>query len=164
MSLSLVTDRSDADLQRIIYLKNKVLASGWGSLTPEESAEWRTNMRGCYNTSDLNRVGNAISYLSELLTGYGYPAEVDPKTDWGEETYDPPSKAQMARYLADIQTLRGAIGALPSTPDVPASMDGLTYKKANDIELILLDVEYLIENIVPSFYFSGDAYAGEGNV
>ena len=89
----------------------------------------------------------------------GYHAPVEPKQDW--QMQDIPTPAQMQRYLADISTIRAALAVMPTTPEAPASMAGLTYTNANDIEQILLDVDALITKLISAHYYSGEVYTGE---
>lgn len=112
-----------------------------------------------YNAADLNRVGNAVQYIARRIAKQGYAITVRPKTDWTEA--DIPTPAQMQRYLADISTIRAALAVMPSTPDAPTSMSGLTYTDANAIEQILLDVDALLTNASLAWYQSGEVYAGE---
>lgn len=153
--LSLITDRTQLDVDRVEELAEK----GWAAMTEQERAEWLGEMKGAYNASDMNRVGEAVAYVAGRLTDCGYAAPVSPKTDWTED--DEPSTDQLASYLADISTIRGALAVLPSTPATPAEIDGRTHQEANDIEQILLDVDALISNMEQAWHYSGDLYAGE---
>lgn len=154
-SLDLITDRTQLDVDRVKELASK----GWAGMTASERNEWLTNLKGAYNYSDLNRVGEAIAYIADRLNYYGYDIEVSPKTDWKME--DIPRSAQMTAYLSFVKTIRGAFAAGSDTPSVPSSMKDLTWQGANDIEKILLDVDTLISNMETSWYYSGDLYAGE---
>ena len=115
--------------------------------------------KGFYNASDLNRVGAAVEYIAGRFTALGYACPVTVKKDW--LTSDAPTQRQMETYRQNIVTLRNQITVMQSTPEAPASMAGLNYVKANDIEQILLDLDALITNITKSWYFSGEVYAGE---
>lgn len=115
--------------------------------------------KGFYNASDLNRVGAAVEYIAGRFTALGYACPVTVKKDW--LTSDAPTQRQMETYRQNIVTLRGQIAVMQSTPNAPASMAGLNYVKANDIEQILLDLDALIDNLIKSWYFSGEVYAGE---
>lgn len=158
-SLHLVTDRTQADVARAKYLTGLWdPEQGWTG-TPEELAEWLGGLKGAYNASDLNRVGAAVRYVSDRLTGCGYLVQVAPKTDW--TVADIPTAAQLAAYLADVAELRGKLAVLPTTPETPVDMIGLTYTEANDIEKILEDVDRLITLMMQSYYYSGELFAGE---
>ena len=132
--LSLITDRTRADVAN------------------------QTN-KGFYNASDLNRVGAAVEYIVGRFTALGYACPVTVKKDW--LTSDAPTASQMEAYRQNIVTLRGQIAVMQSTPEAPASMAGLNYVKANNIEQILLDLDALIDKLIKSWYFSGELYAGE---
>ena len=132
--LSLITDRTRADV--------------------ENETE-----KGFYNASDLNRVGAAVEYIAGRFTVLGYDCPVTVKKDW--LTSDAPTASQLETYRQNIVTLRGQIAVMQSTPEAPASMAGLNYVKANNIEQILLDLDALITNITKSWCFSGELYAGE---
>jgi len=164
---TLIYDRTQADVDRVFTLKNKILTQGFTSLSTEEQTEYMSGMRGAYNYSDLNRVGNAVKYLAERFVtlpieleeyrrqvGVGYAeyfdvpydfndVNVEPKVDW--TVRDVPTSSQIATYLGNLTNLRGII-ALPSdTPAVPNTLDNLTYEVANDIEKLLkiIDTELL---------------------
>lgn len=115
--------------------------------------------KGFYNASDLNRVGAAVAYIAGRFTALGYACPMTVKKDW--LTTDAPTASQMEAYRQNIVTLRGQIAVMQSTPNAPASMAGLNYVKANNIEQILLDLDALITNITKSWYISGELYAGE---
>lgn len=132
--LSLITDRTRADVEN-------------------------ETDKGFYNASDLNRVGAAVEYIAGRFAAIGYACPVTVKKDW--LTTDAPTASQMEAYRQNIVTLRGQIAVMQSTPDAPASMEGLNYVKANHIEQILLDLDALIDKLIKSWYFSGELYAGE---
>ena len=132
--LSLITDRTRADVEN-------------------------ETDKGFYNASDLNRVGAAVEYIADRFTALGYACPVTVKKDW--LTTDAPTASQLEAYRQNIVTLRGQIAVMASTPEAPASMAGLNYVKANNIEQILLDLDALIDKLIKSWCFSGELYAGE---
>lgn len=115
--------------------------------------------KGFYNASDLNRVGAAVEYIAGRFASLGYACPVTVKKDW--LTSDAPTASQLETYRQNIVTLRSRIAVMQSTPEAPASMAGLNYVKANNIEQILLDLDALITDITKSWCFSGEVYAGE---
>lgn len=132
--LSLITDRTRADVEN-------------------------ETDKGFYNASDLNRVGAAVEYIAGRFAALGYACPVTVKKDWLQSAA--PTRQQLEYYRQNIVTLRSQIAVMQSTPEAPASMAGLNYIKANDIEQILLDLDALITNITKSWYFAGEVYAGE---
>ena len=156
MDLDLITNRTQADVDRVAALAGRVSA---GTATAAELAEWQSDLKGAYNASDLNRVGAAVAYVAGRLNGYGYAVTVNPKQDWTGS--DIPTAGQMAAYLLDVAALRGAIAVMASTPPTPNSASGLTWREANDIEQILTDVDELLTRMAAAWFYSGELYAGE---
>lgn len=147
---SLITDRTQTDLSTLQSLLDKPL-SEW---LPEELAWFNeSRSKGAYNYTDLNRVGEAMAYLAGRFNGYGYSISISPKIDWNEE--DIPTKAQMSQYLDELQKLRDVFAVAKDTPEVPDTMDKLTYQEANDIEQILINIDNVIVRIIGSFKRSG---------
>lgn len=154
--LILITDRTQQDVDRVWELAKKLNA---GTATVEELAEWNSiALKGCYDYTDLNRVGDAVQYLSEILKSRGYDCPVIPKLDWPESGSGSPS--DMAQYLQNVQTLRCILTLLPETPDVPADMEKPTWQEANAIEQILADLESTIKTMLKTRVVCGDAYCG----
>lgn len=119
------------------------------------------NPKGYYAASDLNRVGYAVEYLAVRLRESGITVTVSPVLTWTDADWGTPGTMQ--KYLADVQTMRGALKLVESTPDVPSDMEKLTYTEANQIELILLALDTHIRNMlvtVDAGWASGLAYTG----
>lgn len=139
----MVTDRTQAD---VTYAKGH----------PDS----RTALKGAYNYTDLNRVESKVDELQSILRSYDYFTDnLTVKTNWTLTDKFTPNDAQ--RYLSNVKKIRDAFPVLSSTPAVPGSMQGLTYQRANDIEQVLVDVEFLINNMIASFYYSGEVNSGE---
>ena len=65
---------------------------------------------------------------------------------------DIPRKAQMDQYLTNLGYVKNVLGLLKSAPESPFTMDYLTYTEANDIEQILVDIEFVITHTIQSMY------------
>ena len=65
---NLVYDRTQADVDRVFTLKNKILTEGLSSLSAEEKTEYMAGMKGAYNYGDMNRVGQAVAYIANRMT------------------------------------------------------------------------------------------------
>lgn len=155
---NLITDRTDADFQRWLTLRDK----GVKNMTAEELAEWVSGMKGAYNASDLNRVGEALLYLRDELTAAGYLGYVpafNVRTDWTEA--DIPTTAEFTAYLNAVETVRAAMAQYQTTPKTPADTGSLDIQGANDIEKILIDIDELITKMQAARFFGGDLYGGE---
>ncbi len=116
-------------------------------------------MKGMYSYRDMNRVEGAVKLLAERISSLGYLYSPSVKTNWHQE--DMPTRADMERYLGNVEGLRSAIPVLSTTPLVPKIYDALDYNKANDLERILLDVERVSKNIPKTWYMAGEIYLGE---
>lgn len=158
MTVDLITDRKLQDVKRVKTLKAKIDSSGWPALTDDEKSEWLASMKGRYEHSDLNRVGEAIAYLSGLLSECGIYADVSPITDWAAG--DRPNETQIERFFSDISAIRAALTMLSTTPPAPPGPN-LTYTQANNIEQILLDVEDAINRMALSGWGCGEIGCGE---
>lgn len=64
----LITDRTREDALRVLSL-----AAKWsrGTISDSEILEWNMNMKGAYNASDLNRVGAAVTRITERFASAG---------------------------------------------------------------------------------------------
>ena len=153
--LNLITDRTQTDVDYVIRLSQK----GWSGMTAEEKAEWESDLKGAYNASDLNRVGNAVNYVAGRLEDAGCTVSVNPKIDWLES--DIPTESSMEQYLKNVETIRNTLTVPSNTPNVPDDMEGLTYEEANDIERILLAVDALITNMINAYFYSNEIVCGE---
>ncbi len=156
---NLIFDRTQADVDRVYELKNKILSGGLSSLTDAEKTEYMAGLKGAYNYTDLNRVGEAVSYLAQQMKtlaeqvaayseGKGAGGDVSgvlpydpdsiavsPKTDWA--VTDIPTQSEMEAYVNDLVALRAQFELPASAPTVPANMRNLTFSTANDIEYLL---------------------------
>lgn len=153
--LYLVTDRTESDVAYVKLLSCK----GLGGMSNTEKAEWLSGLKGAYTASDLNRVESAVDYVAGRLQRFGNAADVYHKKGWS--TNDVPTVSPMKRYLNDVAALRAVLAVMPTTPEVPLDMDGLTYTDANNIEQILTDIDRLITNMTFAWMYSGDLYSGE---
>ena len=152
----LITDRTQADVNRVRVLAEK----GWDGMTEEEQSEWKGDLKGAYNVSDMNRVNAAMSYISGRLEGFGYDnGYADQGITWTDG--DKPNQDQLTAYLDNVKAVRAALAVLPTTPPAPDDMAGLTYIEANNIEQILLDVDDLLTRMSAAWYYSGDLYSAE---
>lgn len=156
--VTLVTDRTQADVERVKALA----AKGFAAMTAAERAEWLTGMKGAYNASDLNRVGTALNYLAGRLGPIcGKIITWTAKTDWA--VTDIITASQAAEYRRQIQNIRDALAYPAGTPDAP-QLARLTYTGANDIERILALCEELIDNITKAFRYTGAAECATGGL
>lgn len=154
--LSLITDRTDADVTRVETLND----AGFKDWTAAEVAEYLSDLKGAYNASDLNRVESAVQYVLDRFRANGYD-DLYPviKTDWVITEFMNVSETE--RYLQNIRDLRSQFVQPDGTPEVPDDMDNFTFEEANDIERILVIIDEYITKIEQAFFYSGELYGGE---
>lgn len=140
-----ITDRSQEDVERVIYLHNVVIK---GTATDEEIAEYATDLRGALNKSDLERITNNIRLIDEVLQTNLSILDVP----------EIPTVSFFMNLLQNVQKIRDAYMTYSSTPETPEQPLN-DYKKWNDIEKILQDV-YKILNSNFFYYCSGGLYSG----
>lgn len=158
MSLeNLITDRTSQDVDRVKTL----MAKAWQDMTTEEQAEWLSPLKGAYNYTDLNRVGNALNYVRDRLSASGYlrADAFAARTDWRSAQI--PMVSELSEYLGHVSVIREALAQFSTTPAAPTDPDSLDYVAANSIEQILIDVDELITRMRAAAYFSGDLFLGE---
>ena len=122
------------------------------------------NERGTYSYTDLNRVETAVAGIAAEMSSMGYMVNIQTKTDWkppgdfSDASW--PVQSQMERYLRNIRTIRNCF-SLEGKGVLPASMDKLTWKSANLIEMILENAENRIDAVKKAWKYSGEVFAGE---
>lgn len=144
-----VTDRTQSDVERVKSITEKARSGTW---TDDEKQEWLAGMKGALNYTDFNRIEFGIQELASIVG-----ANVSVKTDWRIDGYMKQSDA--VRWLSNIAAIRSKCAGLDSTPDVPSSMDRLSFSTMNQIEQVLYDIEMLAKTRVT---FSGEFTCGEG--
>ena len=118
--------------------------------------------KGCYGIQDLNRVEETVEQLCALAARLDIHPGLTVKTDWGLPGVFSPAQwatqEQMERYLDNVRRLCEAV---EMKAGLPVSMEQLTWEGANQIEQALLSVYSRIQNILQTFQFSGEFFAGE---
>ena len=159
----LVTNRTQDDVERWKELR----AKGWIGMTEIERQEWLGEIvttpaatRGMYTHVDFNRVESAVATILERFKNLGYKVPtLTIKTDWSYS--DELRDTDMKRYYDNIAVIRSLIPLSSSTPMAPTINDRLDYKRANDIEQILTDVNIAVENLTQSWFYAGEVLSGE---
>lgn len=123
------------------------------------------NEKGTYSYSDLNRVEGHVSDIASEFPNLGFESVITTKTDWGLpmdfSVSEYPVHSQMERYLNNVKLIKDKL-TIPVA--VPASMDGLTWIGANNIEKALQIAFERIKSIKQVWKYSGELYAGEENL
>lgn len=150
---TLIYDRTKSDVDRV-----HELAAKYPDWTSAESSEWFSGMKGAYNATDLNRVGEACNYIYQRLSLYGLAPRryTLQKTDWA--IADIPTREQFDTYITGVRTLKEAA---VMANEIPGTLDGLDYNGANQIEKLLYDIQQELDSIENRLFFSGEYFSGE---
>lgn len=105
-----------------------------------------TDLKGCLNVSDINRIEGNVAYLADILTKYHYPSNVETKT-WVISGM--PTEIDVKRIVDNVRELTTAYYHPIGAPNVPSSM--VTYRDINDIEQNLYLIKQLIDCMIGSF-------------
>lgn len=125
--------------------------------------DWKANgftttveLKGCMNTSDINRIENNIQFLSDTLTSLYYFSEVDTKT-WNRSML--PTISEIERILRNMKTLIDSYYKEDGSPDLPATM--LSFEDINSIERNLYLIKEMIDSMQASYRQCGTFQCGE---
>ncbi|RHN01468.1 hypothetical protein [Dielma fastidiosa] len=136
----LIYDRTAADVNRAIYLRNK----GYENLTDAEKQEWSSDLKGCLNCSDLNRVAEACRYINAMYRQWGYDVTIPVKTDFTMDDFQ--DLQLMSDYCLSVLNLMGSIknGRMG---EVPRRMTGATHVTQNNIERNLYLMPHVLKSV-----------------
>lgn len=152
----LITDRTASDVERWRELHDK----GFAAMNSAERAEWLGYMKGRYTSEDMNRVESAVESIQRAFAEFGYPyPSLTIKTSW--ERSECPTVEDIERYFSNVAKMREAIPVSKDTPKAPTVNTKLDYRKANDLEKILVAVAGSITNMPKAWYYAGDIISGE---
>ena len=152
---TLITDRTEQDVVEWQTLKDVE----YSLMTLNQKSRWDSDMKGSYNISDLNRVGAAVEYLTNLLNSYGYTVNTHTKITYIE--IDIPSLTQMTNYLSDVKAIKEKLGGIQ---EMPETMNNLSYEDANNIEKVLYQINSFIQNMIKYFHRCGITHCGGNTI
>ena len=145
----LIRDRTQSDVDYALMLERNMTYAD-------------ENLKAAYNISDRNKVGKTINYITACLKIVGsHEALPELREDWN--VYDIVKPEDNKKVLTALILLKERL-PYGGTEEVPQSLDGLTYQKANTIESILFDVYGVFERLLESWFYFGEAYASEFDV
>ena len=107
--------------------------------------------KGFYNVSDIQRINSYIEYLSDVL---GLNLSVT-----GVSLGQALTRAQMDDIISNVNAIRAAWYVASDTPQTPIAVNW-DYKKANNIEKILLALDEFYQSTQIDKLYSGTFRAG----
>lgn len=109
-----------------------------------------SDLKGCFNASDMNRIEGDISYLAAELTARGYPVSVTSKT-W--EASGLPTASDISRILANINSLISAYYKPTGLPGLPSNL--AAYSDVNAAEENLAGIKKYLDGTVAAYQKCG---------
>ena len=147
ISNRLIHDRTQADVDYALTCESE------GIYTVE-------NLRGAYNISDRNRVGEAVNFIVDCLKSVGV-FEASPniiRQNWG--VYDIVKPRDNQKVLESLTKLKQLL-PYNKTLSVPDNLDGLTYQRANAVESIICDLYGVFTRLWDSWMYCNDGYMSD---
>ncbi len=128
--LNPVTDRTAEDVE---YASAKI--AEWREIMAQGQVPTVTDLKGCLNANDLNRIEHNIGFLLYILNNVrpDIPLTMTIKTDWDRADF--PTASHVSRVLNNLQSLRTHYYDHPMSPATPNSL--LTYNQVNAVERAL---------------------------
>lgn len=142
-----IFDRTQSDVDSAI--RQIELWKANGVATPSE-------LKGCLNMGDLNRIEKDIQFLSDNLSSLYYFSKVNTKT-WQRSTL--PTASEITRILNNIKILISSFYKSTNAPDLPTTV--LSYEHLNNIEENLYLLKEMLNDMISSFRECGTLYCGE---
>ncbi len=117
-----------------------------------------TELKGCLNATDLNRIESNTRYISEYLRAYGFQTNVTTKVDWTDESL--PNAADVNRIIDNIKEIRNKYYEPAGMPSLPQTM--VSFSDINAIEQSLLLFREMLLGMAGAFRRSGTFRCGQG--
>jgi hypothetical protein len=117
-----------------------------------------TELKGCLNVTDLNRIEANTRYISQFLRGYGFQINVTTKVDWTDECL--PNVDDVNRIIDNIKEIRNKYYEPAGMPSLPQTM--VSFSDINAIEQSLLLFREMLLGMVGAFRRSGAFRCGQG--
>lgn len=147
-----VVDRTLLDVQDAL-----VQIEAWRTQVANGHSPTVTELKGCLNVTDLNRIESNTRYISELLQGYGFQMNVTTKVDWTDECL--PNVDDVNRIIDNIKEIRNKYYEPAGMPSLPQTM--VSFSDINAIEQSLLLFREMLLAMVRAFRRSGTFRCGQ---
>lgn len=115
-----------------------------------------TELKGCLNATDLNRIEGNTMYISQLIREHGFQTNVTTKVDWTDESL--PNATDVNRIIDNIKEIRNKYYEPAGMPSLPQTM--VSFSDINAIEQSLLLFREMLLGMAGTFRRSGTFVAG----
>lgn len=148
-----VVDRTLLDVQDAL-----AQIEAWRTQVANGQTPTVTELKGCLNVTDLNRIESNTRYISQFIRGYGFQTNVTTKADWTDESL--PNAADVNRIIDNIKEIRDKYYEPAGMPSLPQTM--VSFSDINAIEQSLLLFREMLLGMVGAFKRSGTFRCGQG--
>jgi len=145
-----IVDRTLRDVQDAL-----VQIEAWRIQVANGQTPTVTELKGCLNVTDLNRIEANTRYISQFLQGYGYQMNVTTKVDWTDESL--PNAADVNRIINNIREIRNKYYEPAGMPSLQTMV---SFSDINAIEQSLMLFREMLLGMVGAFRRSGTFVAG----
>jgi len=148
-----VVDRTLLDVQNAL-----AQIEMWRTQVANGQTPTVTELKGCLNATDLNRIESNTRYISHFLQKYGLQINVTTKVDWTDECL--PNVDDVNRIIDNIKEIRNKYYEPAGMPSLPQTM--VSFSDINAIEQSLLLFKEMLLDMIGAFRRSGTFRCGEG--
>lgn len=117
------------------------------------------NKKGYYNYNDLNRIETWCKYLSSVLNNYNYKNKINCKLNWNMSSL--PTYSELERIRKNILLLQESYFSFSK---VFGTMQNMTIEKANIIEKILYEIDFILNGMENNFICCGVSNCGQDRI
>lgn len=146
-----VVDRTLLDVQDAL-----VQIEVWRTQVANGQSPTVTELKGCLNVTDLNRIEANTRYISQFVRGYGFQTNVTTKVDWTDESL--PNATDVNRIIDNIKEIRNKYYEPAGMPSLPQTM--VSFSDINAIERSLMLFREMLLGMVGAFRRSGTFVSG----
>jgi hypothetical protein len=115
-----------------------------------------TELKGCLNATDLNRIEANTRYISQLIREHGFQTNVTTKVDWTDACL--PNADDVNRIIDNIKEIRNKYYEPAGMPSLPQTM--VSFSDINAIERSLMLFREMLLGMAGAFRRSGTFVAG----
>lgn len=153
-------DRTEQDIKDVQTIVNKILTSGYDSISNSEKELVIGRTRGTFSADTMNRLCNNLVYLKEKLFEAGYNVDIQTTNDTTWNYSYIVYFEDLNRIRQDCLNIKSAVGATLYKLPINSDMYYLTIEILNNIEKLINDVKIGLESVEKSTVISGDVICG----
>ena len=140
--ISPVFDRTRSDVD---YAKSQI-----------KSGKNLSELKGCFNVTDINRIENNTRYIADRLNVLSYANTIITKV-W--DMAGVPDVSEVARLINNVASLINAYYLPDGAPALPSAL--LTFEQVNSLEKMLYMIKHLLDEEENQYRYSGTFNSGE---